>query len=152
MYFLNLGKPVNIPKLNEAQAIELGANLLGEIIVFGSTVSAAVYEWNRGRLKQIAKEKEDEERITNLQYTIQELCIQNERIEAQLRHVQRHVFDLETQVVKKPWSHNQLSSSQDQSNSSQVNKEETVISEALNYIEKDILNGSKANRNVHQSG
>lgn len=152
MYFLNLGKPVNIPKLNEAQAIELGANLLGEIIVFGSTVSAAVYEWNRGRLKQIAKEKEDEERITNLQYTIQELCIQNERIEAQLRHVQRHVFDLETQVVKKPWSHNQLSSSQDQNNSSQVNKEETVISEALNYIEKDILNGSKANRNVHQSG
>lgn len=31
---MNLGKPVNIPKLNEALAIELGAELLGEGIIF----------------------------------------------------------------------------------------------------------------------
>lgn len=31
---LNLGKPVKIPELNETQAIELGANLLGETIIY----------------------------------------------------------------------------------------------------------------------
>jgi len=31
---MNLGKPVNIPKLNEKMAIELGAELLGEAIIF----------------------------------------------------------------------------------------------------------------------
>jgi len=34
MWSMNLGKPVNIPKLNENLAIDLGAELLGEGIIF----------------------------------------------------------------------------------------------------------------------
>lgn len=34
MLALNLGKPTAVPKLTEAMAIELGANLLGETIIF----------------------------------------------------------------------------------------------------------------------
>lgn len=34
MLALNLGKPTAVPKLTEAMAIELGANLLGEVVIF----------------------------------------------------------------------------------------------------------------------
>ena len=34
MWSMNIGKPVNIPKLNEAMAIELGAELVGETVIF----------------------------------------------------------------------------------------------------------------------
>lgn len=47
MWVLNLGKPVHIPVLNEAMAIELGANLLGETIVFTMAAVLVVLEYNR---------------------------------------------------------------------------------------------------------
>lgn len=47
MWILNLGKPVNIPVLNEAMAIELGANLLGEGIIFIIAAGALIAEYNR---------------------------------------------------------------------------------------------------------
>lgn len=47
MWILNLGKPVNIPVLNEAMAIELGANLLGEAIIFVIAAGVLVFEYNR---------------------------------------------------------------------------------------------------------
>lgn len=47
MWILNLGKPVNIPVLNEAMAIELGANLLGEGIIFIIAAGILVAEYNR---------------------------------------------------------------------------------------------------------
>lgn len=43
MLSLNLGKPVTVPKLNEAMAIDLGANLLGEVIIF--VIGAGLLMW-----------------------------------------------------------------------------------------------------------
>lgn len=47
MWVLNLGKPVNIPVLNEAMAIELGANLLGEGVIFIIAAGILIFEYNR---------------------------------------------------------------------------------------------------------
>nr|CAI5818092.1 unnamed protein product [Callosobruchus analis] len=47
MWILNLGKPVNIPVLSEAMAIELGANLLGEAIIFLIAAGILLSEYNR---------------------------------------------------------------------------------------------------------
>lgn len=47
MWILNLGKPVNIPVLNEAMAIELGANLLGEGIIFIIAAGIIISEYSR---------------------------------------------------------------------------------------------------------
>lgn len=47
MWILNLGKPVNIPVLNEQMAIELGANLLSESIIFIIAAVILVSEYNR---------------------------------------------------------------------------------------------------------
>lgn len=47
MWVMNLGKPVNIPQLNEAMAIELGANMLGETIVFTIAAGILYFEYAR---------------------------------------------------------------------------------------------------------
>lgn len=53
MWALNLGKPVSVPQLNEAMAIELGANLLGEVIIF--TIGAGLLMFEYIRLVNIYK-------------------------------------------------------------------------------------------------
>lgn len=47
MWVLNLGKPVSIPQLNETQAIELGANLLGETIIYSIGAGLLIFEYKR---------------------------------------------------------------------------------------------------------
>lgn len=47
MWILNLGKPVNIPVLSQEMAIELGANLLGETVIFVIGAGLLVFEYNR---------------------------------------------------------------------------------------------------------
>lgn len=51
MWALNLGKPTNVPQLNEAMAIELGANLLGEVIIFTIGAGLLIFEYIRYDLK-----------------------------------------------------------------------------------------------------
>lgn len=47
MWAMNLGKPANIPKLNEAMAIELGANLLGECVIYVIGAGLLIFEYVR---------------------------------------------------------------------------------------------------------
>lgn len=47
MWVLNLGKPVKVPELNETQAIELGANLLGETIIYTIGAGLLIFEYMR---------------------------------------------------------------------------------------------------------
>jgi hypothetical protein len=47
MKLLGLGSPDKVPALSEKQAIELGADLLSEFFVFGTTVSAIMFEYLR---------------------------------------------------------------------------------------------------------
>uniref|UniRef100_A0A1B6ESY8 OPA3-like protein CG13603 n=1 Tax=Cuerna arida TaxID=1464854 RepID=A0A1B6ESY8_9HEMI len=103
MWVMNLGKPVNIPKLNEAMAIELGASLLGEAIIFLIAAGLLLAEYTRQVRKETAKEAARQEEMSNIQYTIQELYFQAERQETQIRELLRTISDLEGRVVKVPW-------------------------------------------------
>ena len=47
MWLLHLGQPVNLTVLNEAASIELGANLLGETVIFAIAAGILVLEYNR---------------------------------------------------------------------------------------------------------
>ena len=44
---MNLGKTSKVPRLNEAMAIELGANMLGETIVFSIAAGILFFEYSR---------------------------------------------------------------------------------------------------------
>lgn len=115
MWVLNLGKPVNVPELSETMAIELGANLLGEIIIFSIGSGLLIFEYrryashllaamaivaidccisHRQSKKETAKEELAMEEKRDLQYTIQELALNIERQDAQIRHLSRIVAEL----------------------------------------------------------
>ncbi|XP_049537560.1 putative OPA3-like protein CG13603 isoform X1 [Anopheles darlingi] len=102
MWALNLGKPTTVPVLNEAMAIDLGANLLGEIIIFTIGAGLLLLEYQR----QVRKESNKEEMVLQekleLQATINELIFQVQRQDTQIREMARVVADLESKSSWKP--------------------------------------------------
>ncbi|ENN77482.1 putative OPA3-like protein CG13603 [Dendroctonus ponderosae] len=98
MWILNLGKPVNIPVLNEAQAIELGANLLGEAIIFIIAAGVLINEYYRSSVKEAAKEAARIQELTDMKNDIRELYIEAEEERAQIRELLRKVGDQHSQI------------------------------------------------------
>ncbi|XP_050329996.1 uncharacterized protein LOC126759300 [Bactrocera neohumeralis] len=52
MLLLNLGRPVKVVPLNETMALELGAELLGELIVFAVAAAGLIFETKRQSKKR----------------------------------------------------------------------------------------------------
>jgi hypothetical protein len=73
MISLNLGRPTAVPKLTDAMAIELGANLLGETIIFAIGAALLVLEYQRSSRKDQLKEQMMMQEKLELQMTINEL-------------------------------------------------------------------------------
>lgn len=95
MWVMNLGKPVKVPQLNEAMAIELGANMLGETIVFSIAAGILFFEYSRQAQKELAKEKARQEELSQLNYTIQQMYFTVERQDSQIRELLQSVSELE---------------------------------------------------------
>nr|CAD7425592.1 unnamed protein product [Timema monikensis] len=147
-------------------AIELGANLLGEGIIFIVAAGVIFLEYARSSRKEAAKEAALKDELSTLSYTIQELYFQTEKQDAQIRELLRAVSELQGSVVQKPWSkirknsdpfedpldtpslptmpEPSLPSSQRpmQQPSLSVTRDEmpkaSFLVEALNYIERDV--------------
>lgn len=62
MRILNLGKPSAVKPLNEREAIELGAELLGEFIIFAVAAGTITAEYLRQARNERAKEEMKEDR------------------------------------------------------------------------------------------
>jgi len=103
MWILNLGKPVNVPPLNEAMAIELGANLLGEGIIFMIAAGILYSEYTRQARKDRVKEEARQDEIQRLNMILEDLYFQSEKQDAQIRELMRTVHDLQGRVIHKPW-------------------------------------------------
>ncbi|XP_053680118.1 putative OPA3-like protein CG13603 isoform X2 [Anopheles nili] len=102
MWALNLGKPTSVPVLNEAMAIDLGANLLGEIIIFTIGAGLLLLEYQRQVRKEANKEEMVLQEKLELQATINELIFQVQRQDTQIREIARVVADLESKSSWKP--------------------------------------------------
>ncbi|XP_037812845.1 putative OPA3-like protein CG13603 isoform X2 [Lucilia sericata] len=94
MWALNLGKPVNVPPLTEAMAVELGANLLGEFIIFAIGAGLLIFEYARqtsNEAKKLEKAKLEKDELTN---RLAEMTFRLERQDAQLREMTRVLADI----------------------------------------------------------
>jgi hypothetical protein len=89
MWVMNLGKAVEVPKLNETMAIELGATLLGEFIIFTSGAVLVVAEVVRQNKKASAQKQRELEEMQALMDRLRDLEIETSRHDAQLREVNR---------------------------------------------------------------
>jgi len=149
MWLLNLGKPTNVPPMNEAMAIDLGANLLGEGILFTIAAALLIFEYSRQSASNEKKEREQKQQIEDLKYVISELSMHQEQHKAQIRELFRYVYDIDSRVVKVPWSPKANPYKDENTplptiNSKKVVNDQSVINEALYYIQNTLYKPSSA--------
>ena len=88
---LNMGKATKVKPLNDDMACELGAELLGETLIF--TVGALIIwnEYRRSANKEQKREDTQFERIKELEDQVTELALNVERQSAEIREFTRLV-------------------------------------------------------------
>ncbi|KAK8743770.1 hypothetical protein OTU49_001259 [Cherax quadricarinatus] len=104
MYVMNLGRTgqsSTIPRLSEEAAIELGANLLGEGVIFGIAVAILAYEVSRQKEKEKKKEEAEQAFINNLETRINELTFSSEELDTKVRELTRLSYALQSQLKTK---------------------------------------------------
>ncbi|XP_033218039.1 putative OPA3-like protein CG13603 [Belonocnema kinseyi] len=94
MYVMNLGKPTKVAKLNEAMAIELGANLVGEIIIFTVAGGCLILEYNRQATKEAKKEEIRQMQLEKFTADIQALFETTQVQEAEIKYLNNVVTDM----------------------------------------------------------
>lgn len=102
MWILNLGKPVNIPVLSQEMAIDLGANLLGETLIFSIGAGILLIEYNRQSKKEAAKESKREEEMKHIMSTITDLYFTVQQQQTQLKEMERIIFSISGKKSKVP--------------------------------------------------
>lgn len=146
MYIMNLGKPTKVAKLNETMAIELGASLMGELIIFGVAGGCVILEYNR----QVAKEaKKEETRLMQIQQftdDIQALYNTTLQQEARIHYLQsamgelaRHTKHKLPEPVLEQINNNDNSSEDNTKKSSNKNNPNTTEAEGRSLIERAII-------------
>jgi len=98
---LGAGKVTKVPKLTESKAVEQGAEILSEIIIISIASAILIYEYNRSKEKEDAKEeklKADRESIKN---KIFELELKVEKQSTQIRNLAKTAIHLEEEIQKK---------------------------------------------------
>lgn len=98
MWAMNLGKAVEVPKLNEAMAIELGATLLGEAIIFVSGAVLVTAEVVRRNKKDAALEQARRDEIQSITDRLRDMEVETSRQDAQLREITRLCMSLHGKV------------------------------------------------------
>ncbi|XKL62389.1 hypothetical protein PGB90_002222 [Kerria lacca] len=137
MWMLNMGKPDSIPQLNEQMAIELGANLLGETIVFVSAATIILMEYVRQARKEMTKEAARLEEIDSINNKIRDLSFQLESQDTHIRRLMHMIAELESNAIKIPWK-GPMKHSKDDKHEFKVTKEE-----ASSFISKSKNNSVK---------
>ncbi|XP_039492727.1 putative OPA3-like protein CG13603 [Drosophila santomea] len=99
MWALNMGGRVNVPPLNEAMAIELGANLLGEFIIFSIGAGLLIFEYSRQTIKENKKNELAQSEKMSLTNMLTEMNFRLERQDAQIREMTRVLADLDSRNI-----------------------------------------------------
>ena len=149
MYIMNLGKPTKVAKLNEAMAIELGANLVGEIIIFTVAGGCLILEYNRQAAKEAKKEEIRQMQLQKFTDDIQALFETTKVQEAEIQYLNTAVIEMaKKNKVKLPEKmvsvpvKNPVESNNNLSKSSEIEKEkefekQSIVHQAIAYFKKE---------------
>ncbi|EZA60655.1 hypothetical protein DMN91_007551 [Ooceraea biroi] len=153
MYVMNLGKPTKVAKLNEAMAIELGANLIGEVIIFSVAGACLILEYNRQSTKEAKKEEIRQMQIQKFTDDIQALHTVTLQQESQIHYLQSAINELAKHTKHKIQTPSPVSQTSISGNSSEGNVREnknsrnaagaesgnaSLIERAIVYYENDV--------------
>ena len=91
---MGLKGPVNVKELNEDKAVELGAEMLGQAVIYGIGAGTIFFEINRSQRKEQQKEDEQNDKIQLLKETIDNLGLDIEHQAAQIRELTRLIHSM----------------------------------------------------------
>ncbi|KAM7425234.1 Optic atrophy 3 protein [Porites harrisoni] len=91
MKLMGLSGPDKVQPLSEQVAVDVGAELLGESLIFGIATLTLYFEYRRGQNKEAKKEEEQNRKLTDLQNQIKELELTVDTNAAQIRELTRLV-------------------------------------------------------------
>ena len=91
MRIMGLSGPDKVRPLSEQAAVDVGAELLGETLVFGVAATLMYLEYNRGKKKEEMKEQEQNQKLFELQSQVKELELLVDTNAAQVRELTRLV-------------------------------------------------------------
>jgi uncharacterized coiled-coil protein SlyX len=100
MKMLGLGKPTKVQKLNETMAIELGAELLGETIIFLSAAATIAAEYIRQTRKSAAEALAIEEKWNKVDNRLEELEFTVDKQSTQIRELTQLLYALQSNYNK----------------------------------------------------
>ncbi|KAB0803385.1 hypothetical protein PPYR_00355 [Photinus pyralis] len=89
MWMLALGKAITIPVLNEQKMIELGASLLGELIVFSIGAGVVINELYKASQKEAKKEAGRRQEINQFKTELEDLYVQVQEQQALIQKIIR---------------------------------------------------------------
>lgn len=160
MYLMNLGKPTKVAKLNEAMAIELGANLMGEVIIFSVAGGCLVLEYSRQAAKEAKKEELRLAQIQQFTNDIESLYSTTLRQEVEIQRLEGVVEQLasraklklpknisskgtepgadEERHVKREQGSTEVSGKEEIPNKRDGEHGQSLVSRAIVYYEKDV--------------
>lgn len=150
MYIMNLGKPTKVAKLNEAMAIELGASLMSEVIIFGVAGGCLILEYNRQAIKESKKEEIRQMQIQKFTDDVQTLHNTTLQQEAHIKYLQsainelanhtKHKLQTPEPVLQVNNSNNESSSknSKGQTETNIESKNRSIVEHAIMYYNNDL--------------
>ncbi|KAI4490863.1 PREDICTED: optic atrophy 3 protein homolog [Polistes canadensis] len=94
MYMMNLGKPTKVAKLNETMAIELGSNLMGEVIIFSLAGGCLIFEYNRQVAKEAKREEARNAQIQEFKNNIESLQNNSTQLQSDIIYLQDVIKEL----------------------------------------------------------
>lgn len=95
---MGLAGPVEVRPLQEEVAMETGADLLGEIVVFGFGVGIVALEYNRQQRKEARREQNQSDQIGNLLSEVDVLTKRIDDLDRQMTEVKNIAKPIETQT------------------------------------------------------
>ena len=95
---MGLAGPAKVRPLEEEVAMETGADLLGEIIVFGFSVTVIALEYARQQRKEARREQNQSDQIGNLLDKVEVLTKRMDNLDQQLAEVKNRTKPIETQT------------------------------------------------------
>ncbi|XP_064622751.1 optic atrophy 3 protein homolog [Lineus longissimus] len=93
MRILGLGSAKDVKPLSEEMATELGAEMLGEIIIFSAAVATLYFEYWRQSKNSQAHEDEQNSKLDDLEQKVSDMGLMLEEQDAKIRELTRATLD-----------------------------------------------------------
>ena len=91
---------IEAPRMTEETAVELGAELLGEFVVYGIASASLLYEYVRSSRREQQRQESQEDDMQNLTNRVKQLELKLDAKSVELRELNERLLERSSQIKK----------------------------------------------------